>query len=280
MSMSNLQAAISKYLSWTPLSLVIRETCRIHAFRKILDKETLGPKLKILDVGCGDGRWWNYLSVDKSYEIFGVDINSREVEKAQDIIQARVLDITDITAVRSLPQDFDLVVGNCSLEHIPNINEALKNISSVLKEGATFILFVPTPTWALKGKSVEMLARVSPRFSMAFSGFMNGFFQHWHLYQYEIWNHLLASNGFKTTQVHGLGTKKLEFLFRLYLPTSFISFLVKSVTGKYLNFFFSYLLPRSYNESRAKKLSPLIEEALVSADDENAFEYVIVARKL
>jgi SAM-dependent methyltransferase len=279
MTMSNLEQAIAKYLTWSPLSLVIRETCRIHAFRKVIDEENLGTDLKILDVGCGDGRWWNYLSVSKNYQVFGVDINEREIEKAIETIKARVLDITDLQAVGTLPQDFDLVVGNCSLEHIPRINEALKNINSVLKPGGTFILFVPTPTWALKGKSLEFLSKISPRLSMAFSGLLNGFFQHWHLYHYEIWNHLLSSNGFQTKKVLGLGTKRLEFLFRLFLPMSFVSFLVKSLTGKYLSFFSSFVVPKTYYESLAQELSPLISESVVSAEDENAFEYIILARK-
>lgn len=278
MSTLELKSAISHYLDWAPFSLTIRESCRLKAMDDVL-KENARPGLKVLDVGCGDGHWWKILDEKKSLKVIGIDISADEIAKAKDHIEAHHLDITSVSSLGALPADFDMVIGNCSLEHIPDINSALRNIFSRMKAGSTFVLFVPSPNWALKGHSIEWLGKISPRLSMAFSGLLNGFFQHWHLYHYNIWTHLLTSNGFSDVSVKGIGTAPLEFLFRLYLPGSFISFLVKSITGKYLNFFASKILPRSFYESQANRLVPLVEKAIVSKDDENIFEYMIVARK-
>lgn len=236
-------------------------------------------KLKILDVGCGDGRWWKILDENKSFDVHGIDINQSEVLKAQEVIKAQVIDITHATDLEKLGADFDLVIGNCSLEHISNINLAIKNIHSLVKPGGKFVLFVPTPHWALKGNSVQLLNRISPRLSMAFSGFLNGFFQHWHLYHHEIWCHLLARNGFEISSVRGLGNQRLEFLFRLFLPSSFISFLVKAVSGKYLNYFASFIMPESFYLNQSKEILPLVEGCLTDANDPDAFEYMITAIK-
>ncbi|MBC7396128.1 MAG: class I SAM-dependent methyltransferase [Bdellovibrionales bacterium] len=261
------------------MSLVIREVCRISAFEKFIHKLDLRSGAKILDVGCGDGKWWQTLNPNTTFEVYGIDINCSEILKAKKHINAQVLNVTDPVAIKTLPQNFDLVVGNCSLEHVPDINSALTNIRSVCANDAHFILFVPSPHWALKGKSINFLHWISPRLSMAYSGAINGFFQHWHLYDYRIWNHLLQNNGFEVIQVSGLGTRRLEFLYRLFLPSAFLSFLVKTMTGKYFNHYACYLIPNSINRAIANKLVPLIENSIRSPDDvEEIFEYAILTR--
>lgn len=276
--MQKLSHTIIQYLEWAPKSLVIRETCRIWAIESCLSRFTR-PGMRILDVGCGDGRWWKILDPDRRFDVFGIDINPGEVEKARGSIQASVADVTQPDELQNFPADFEFAIGNCSLEHIPKIHEALKNIHGKLSSGAHLVIFVPTPDWALRGKSIEFLGSISPRLSMAFSGLLNGFFQHWHLYHYGIWNHLLQSSGFDPVEVQGLGSRRLEFLFRLHLPAAFISFLVKSLTGNYFNYYWSKVCPRSLLVRSASELEPLVKDCLTSKDDEDAFEYLIIARK-
>jgi 2-polyprenyl-3-methyl-5-hydroxy-6-metoxy-1,4-benzoquinol methylase len=281
MRITNIQEEIKAYLEWSPLSLVIREVCRLHSFRLQLMAVPSSEHLKVLDVGCGDGKWWQYLKKVREIDVYGIDINTSEIEKSQKFINASVSDITDIDSLKHLPKNFDMVVGNCSLEHVPNINLALSNIHSLIKDHGIFILYVPTPTWALKGKSIDILEKISPRLSMAYSGMVNGFFQHWHLYHYEIWSHLLSNNGFEVKEVKGIGSKKLEFLFRLFLPSSFISFIVKIITGKYLNYYMRYLIPSSLKNFIAQKLETLVNDSQKAPDDvQEIFEYMIISRKL
>jgi len=164
-------------------------------------------------------------------KVHGIYISDTDVDLAKKLITAQNLYIPSPKLTSQISfTSFDTVIGNCSLEHVKEIDLAFKNIHSVLKTGGQFILLVPSPYWALKGHSVQFLNTISPRLSMSASGLLNGFFQHWHLYHYKIWSHILNESGFETVGVYGLGSKKLEFLFRAGLPTAFISFVVKSAT--------------------------------------------------
>lgn len=276
----NLKHVISDYLSWSPLSLVIRETCRIFSFQSFL-QQLSQSNLKALDVGCGDGCWWKYLrlSSNKNINVTGIDINAKEINIAKKNINAEVIDITKKSQTTFLDKDFDIIIGNCSLEHIPDINSALKNIHDHLQNDGHFLLYVPTPDWALKGRSIELLNKLSPRLAMSYSGFINGFFQHRHLYHYDIWSHLLSRNGFKVETIRGIGSKELEFLFRLHLPSSFISFIIKVFTGKYLNFWLNPFIPNFFQSYFSGKINSLVLNSLTSPDDEYAFEYMIICRK-
>ena len=274
----DLNKEIKSYLTWSPVSLVIRETCRIFALKTYLEKHS--TCLTILDVGCGDGKWWQFINTSQNYQIDGIDINVKEVQKAREFIKAEVMDISS-SDFRSTRERYDLVIGNCSMEHIPNIDQALSNIARLLKNDSGLVIFVPTPVWAMKGKSLRFLNYISPRLSMMYSGMINGFFQHWHLYHYQIWSHILERNGFVVVDVKGLGSARLDFLFRLFLPLSFISYLVKIFSGNYLIFYLKWLVPDKIFSGFAMMLNSLVCQSFKSADDvEEIFEYMIVAKKL
>jgi SAM-dependent methyltransferase len=272
---------ISKsYLEWAPLSLTIREITRIHALYLLDDQEKIFEANKILDVGCGDGRWWIHMLPDSLHKVHGVDISKNEVSLATKLISTQCLDIAAPDFLEKIKfKKFDLIIGNCSLEHVYHIDLALENINSVLNDGGVFILLVPTPSWALKGKSVRLLNAISPRLAMSFSGLINGFFQHWHLYNYQIWSSLLKSFNFKIKTIFGIGNSKSEFLFRLALPMSFISFLVKSFLGKYLNYYLMPFLPLRIKNILSTKIVSSINDELQSPKSRDIFEYMIVCTK-
>ncbi len=87
---------------------------------------------------------------------------------------------------------------------------------------------------------------------------------------------MLEINGWKVRRVYGLGGIRSEFLFRLFMPSAFLAFLVKSATGFYPNRLFRY--------ASAPLLRPLgallrssLETPFVEPDDRAAYEYMIVA---
>lgn len=276
---STLRKSIVDYIHWSPISLVVRESCRLFIFNKLTEKYKLKKNARILDVGCGDGRWWNYINDKNQYEVYGIDINQQEIEKAKKVINAKVLDVASDNFRNTYNLKFDLIVGNCSMEHIPDIDSALRNISDACNVDARVIIFVPTPQWALNGKTWVVLNKISPRFSMAFSGAINGFFQHWHLYNYKVWQNLLKEHNLEVVEIVGIGTSRLEFLFRLFLPSAFVAFLVKQITGKYINFFLSFIVPYWIIIKVADHLYKEVINCEVSKESKSAFEYAIVAIK-
>ena len=112
---------------------------------------------------------------------------------------------------------------------------------------------------------------------MALSGALNGFFQHWHLYDAKVWQRLLEQNGWRVEQTLGLGSARSEFLFRLFMPPAFAEFVVKKLTGFYPSRL-ARILPDAALAPFAKLVRWAISDPIVPADSPHAYEYLIVAR--
>ena len=214
-----------EYLRHAPLSLTLREIHRLVAIESV----SAGPG-PVLDVGCGDGFWWTLRDHDQR-EIYGIDISASEIAQAKKRITAS---LTDVSREQPFPHTrFHQIIGNCSLEHVPDIDGALTNLRKAAAPGARLVMFVPTPRWAYQGRLQSWLLAKAPRLAMSVSGGLNGFFQHWHLYDSKVWTSLLAQAGWKVRTIYGMGSARSEFLYRLFLPPSFVEFVVKKLTGFY-----------------------------------------------
>lgn len=255
------------YLRHAPLSLTLREINRLIALESVGAQP--GP---VLDVGCGDGFWWTMRQDDR--EIYGIDISAREVAQARTRINA---DLADVSSERPFPETkFGEVIGNCSLEHVPDIDAALANLRAAAKDDARLLMFVPTPRWAYQGRLQSFLLKRAPRLAMALSGALNGFFQHWHLYDHKVWTRLLETHGWRVREIKGLGSARSELMFRAALPPAFIEFLVKSVTGFYPSKL-AALLPDAALAPFAKLVRWAVSDPIVPVDSPYAYEYMIIA---
>lgn len=257
-----------EYLRHAPLSLTLREIHRLVAVEAVSGGS--GP---VLDVGCGDGFWWTLRDHDQR-EVYGIDISAREIEQARLRIKAEVTDVSKETPFPGTK--FEQIIGNCSLEHVPDIDGALANLRKAAATGARLVMFVPTPRWAYQGRLQTWLLEHAPRVSMSMSGALNGFFQHWHLYDSKVWTSLLAQHGWKVRSIYGMGSSRSEFLFRLFLPPSFGEFLVKKVTGFYPSRLARYV-PNALLKPFARLVRWGVSDPLVAADSPTAYEYMIIA---
>jgi SAM-dependent methyltransferase len=268
-----LDESIPRYLAHAPVSLCLRELNRLVGLRAM---EARHGRLhgSILDAGCGDGFWWQFLDRQER-RVYGVDISEGEIAQARQVLdQVEICDVSKQAPFEGMK--FDGFVGNCSLEHVPDIDGALRNLRRSAASRARLVMFVPTPSWAIQGRTQHFLMSRFPRMGMAFAGALNGFFQHWHIYDHRVWASILVSNGWTVERVYGLGGRRSGFLFRLFLPTGFLAFLVKALTGYYPNRLLRFLpgvllRPISFLVRRA------LATPLVEADDEAAYEYMIVA---
>jgi SAM-dependent methyltransferase len=227
-----------------------------------------------LDVGCGDGFWWTLRDTNNNREIYGIDISASEIAQARTRINAA---LTDVSRQRPFPgTEFAEIIGNCSLEHVPDIDAALSNLRCAAAPNARLLMFVPTPRWAYQGRLQQLLLARAPRLAMTLSGALNGFFQHWHLYDDKVWTRLLAQNGWRVRATYGLGSTRSEFLFRLFLPPAFAEFLFKKATGLYPS-----RLARFVPDAALAPLTRLVKWAvrdpLVPASSPSAYEYLIIA---
>ncbi len=259
------------YLRQAPLSLCLRELHRLVAVELLeVDQPRRTP---VLDVGCGDGFWWTLRDTD-GLDIYGIDISRREIAAAQTRIKASY---ADISAERPLaPLQFQSIVGNCSLEHVRDIDSALRNLREAASDDARLVLFVPAPQWGYQGRMQKALLSAAPRIAMAFSGAMNGFFQHWHLYDVPLWSGVLARNGWKIVRAEGLGNPRAEFLFRALLPPAYVQFLVKSAIGVYPSRLNRWL-PDRVLAPLVETLAGAVAEPFVPVTSQHAYEFAIVA---
>jgi SAM-dependent methyltransferase len=265
-----------EYLKQAPLALCIRELNRLVALDTLVDLQGLGRHDRVLDVGCGDAFWWTLLVANRE-KVFGIDISEREVRQAASRIHAIRGDIS-----RTVPfagERFSELIGNCSLEHVRDINSALRNMHACAAERARLVLFVPTPSWAFQGRVQTFLLRRLPRLAMTVAGAMNGFFQHWHLYDSAVWASLLERNGWRVKEIHGLGNARSEFLFRLFLPLSLPAFVFKVLVGVYPNRGFQFLPDWALGPLQRLILWAL-RDPLVEGTHPAAYEYALIAEAI
>lgn len=107
----------------------------------------------ILDVGCGGGKFLNYLSEkNNSYMLYGLDhseemgILSQEVNR-EGINQKRVeIFQGSVTMIPLDNSQLDLVTAFETVQFWPDINDSFKEIFRVLKQGGEFLIINRYPS--------------------------------------------------------------------------------------------------------------------------------------
>lgn len=234
--------AFRALLDYLPVSLAVREILRMRALAEV---GTLATPL--LDVGCGDGLFWEVLTRDLASGrssgvegLVGVDISQAELRLASLRLsplggEVRSFDISSDGRERALDDRlgaFQTVIANCSLEHVPKLETALENIRRYMAPGAELWLFVPAPRWSDTFALKRFLNKIGGRLAGTYGGMWDGFYQHHHLYPAWVWAHLLKGIGFDV-EIRGLGSRRGNRLTELWLPPAFASFLYKGLFGHY-----------------------------------------------
>ena len=115
----------------------------LSRLEKALAKCSSGNTLKVLDVGCADGRALNWYRQVRSLnvETFGVDFDAKAVELARKaghtVYEGRFEDA-------DIPENFfDLVVATHVIEHVADPKAFAKRAFAVLKPGGVFLIETP-----------------------------------------------------------------------------------------------------------------------------------------
>lgn len=155
----------------------------------------------VLDVGCGDG---HFASVAYAEPIdIGLDLLDRDLKEAAarrpDVYRAIVK--ASATAMPFRDATFATVVSNCVIEHIPDVDAALREIARVLRPGGAFAATLPSerfPDYLLGATLARRIGLL--RAGRAYGAFFNRISHHCHVDPPAIWQARLQAVGLEVVE--------------------------------------------------------------------------------
>lgn len=255
----------TRYFPHAPAALCIKECARLTALRRY---DCVGP---ILDVGCGDGLFAKIAFGTE--EVWGIDIDANEGRWAQASHAYQQIVIGDITRARLPEAFFATCIANCSLEHVPALDAALRNICHSLQPGARAYLFVPQRDWASAMWSVRALRRLGAEpAARAVEASIDRTFRHHHLYDAPQWRELVSSAGFEVERIEPVLSSATTSAFEAFLVPSLAGWLNKRLTTRWTNF------PRA-RERVAPAAYALVRAALALGSSSLTGEFLVVCKR-
>jgi SAM-dependent methyltransferase len=150
----------------------------------------------VLDLGCGDGHF--VISTFSQIRMVGIDpqlSSLQEAKKAlfyQDLIQSSGANLPFRSST------FKSCISNSVLEHIPEIDRVLGEISRVLASGSLFVFCVPNASFT-KNLSIALFLDHIHLIGLAerYRKFFNRISRHYHCDSFGIWKRRLEVMGFE-----------------------------------------------------------------------------------
>jgi ubiquinone/menaquinone biosynthesis C-methylase UbiE len=176
----------------------------------LLSKLEYPANYSILDLGCGDGYVSRCLFQSKNLQVTsGIDVSKRYILKAKrNDYNPQVYKSLQVADAHNLPfkdQTFDIVFSNCVMEHIPDFQDVLCEVSRVLKSDGTFILTVPTPQFGQHSYIYQFFKKIRCRkISNLYRYLLNKRLCHYNIYNLAQWDSFLnkASLKIKSAQYY------------------------------------------------------------------------------
>lgn len=164
---------------------------RAYVFSRLIE-----PGSTVLDVGCGDGEIFQYLSQHNNIKAKGIDVSEVAVQKAtQKGLDAYVLDITKDPF--PFENKFDYVLASEVLEHVFNPEQVLKKLEDRFLKG----LIVTIPNIGYYQHRIRML---TGRFPIQWQWHPSEHIRYWTVKDFEQFvidegfcvKKIISSNGF------------------------------------------------------------------------------------
>lgn len=194
----------------------------------------------ILDLGCGDG---HFASVAFDYQIdVGVDPWNTPILEAAGWGAYQSLTQADGARMPFPDQYFSSAISNSVLEHIPHIDQVLRETHRLLKPNAPFIFCVPNHQLTTSLSISNALDRTKAHgAAQKYRDFFERIARHYHSDAPEIWRDRLNQAGFEIDQwwhyFSPSATAVMEWGHYFGLP----SLIVRKLTGRWI------LVPKRWN---------------------------------
>ncbi|RZN33283.1 MAG: class I SAM-dependent methyltransferase [Methanophagales archaeon ANME-1-THS] len=114
---------------------LVKEVCK----RIKIEAGRLKP-LKILDIGCGAGKFAIYLREETGCEVIGIDPVREKIEKARSRSSSVLFEVQSAEELLFANHTFDMVTSLKALHEIPDFTKALKESHRVLKERGKILI--------------------------------------------------------------------------------------------------------------------------------------------
>ncbi|HZC67311.1 MAG TPA: class I SAM-dependent methyltransferase [Nitrospirales bacterium] len=118
---------------------------QVRTFHRLLEHVDLGRTTRIIDVGCGTGRWSRLLS-ERGARVTGIDLQPETLRANRTRLPGcRFIEMA-ADSMGFAPSSFDLAVSVTVIQHIPDAGQdlALKEIRRVLVQGGTYLMMEGT----------------------------------------------------------------------------------------------------------------------------------------
>lgn len=111
-------------------------------FEKIAEKGGLGPGRRLLDLGCGTGRWTLPLVQRTGCHAVGVDNSPEMLERARSKDrESRVTWVLgDVERLEVEPESFDCALMSLMMHHLENHLAAFHGVFRALRSGGVFLI--------------------------------------------------------------------------------------------------------------------------------------------
>lgn len=98
---------------------------------------------KVLEVGCGHGRFGHLLKEAQEAHVTGIDISHEAIRVAKDNLDRAIALDLDVEPLPFDESEFDCIVCNDVLEHLRDPWSVVKRLSCLLKPGGELIASIP-----------------------------------------------------------------------------------------------------------------------------------------
>lgn len=117
------------------------------SFLKEIHKSQTG---RILDVGCGNGNLFSFLS-NEQYELFGIDFSENMIAEAKKYFSEKAsFFVADAEELPFADNTIDIITCNASFHHYVHPNTVLAEMKRVLKDGGKLLIGDPYPPFVIR----------------------------------------------------------------------------------------------------------------------------------
>lgn len=187
----------------------------------------------VLDVGCGDG---HFAAVAYNQPIdVGVDLPRPELNEARARGAYRRVVPASGTALPFADASFRTVVSNSVLEHIPDLDGTLREISRVVAPGGTFAFTTPSEHFGgfLLGNAV-MRRLGLPALGEAYAQWFDGISDHFHRLTPAEWEKKLDAVGLAVRHWHYYFPEEAHHAFDMSHYLGAPTILFRKLTGRWI----------------------------------------------